>query len=349
MHLALNQGIDTAWLVKKAAEQVSLLKQDSEALNEEELSQTAGQVLAYFETVSEARLELDRQGLSLVRDFIAIFKDAMGDAAPGVRALDTKKLDAWETSYQALMAQMKPIERPVPSDDAEAEPAEPTDVADFETAGVSQETLEDTEQVEEHTAAVEMQDQPQLLQEEDVESTVGQDQAAKEESADLEQTRLETETVATGEQDLKEADDLEDIPLYDPAQHKRARDAVIQDAEVKSAREFIELGKPMPHVAPRAGSAAPREPVRALPSSGKIGTEREKIAKSPVQLEEVERLKRKLLELHEKQEMLSSKMSGILGGIKKAVGDSSAQEEPSVETMDVEQLENIIFIGREKG
>ena len=72
--------------------------------------------------------------------------------------------------------------------------------------------------------------------------------------------------------------------------------------------------------------------------------------KSPVELEEVERLKSKLLELHEKQEKLSTRMTGILGDFKEVVKRTDVKPRPPApEELSVEDLEDLIFIGRKKG
>ena len=54
--------------------------------------------------------------------------------------------------------------------------------------------------------------------------------------------------------------------------------------------------------------------------------------------------------MHEKQESLSSKMTDLLGGFKKAVrADADRQEPVPFEKLDIDDLEDIIFIGRGKG
>jgi hypothetical protein len=130
----------------------------------------------------------------------------------------------------------------------------------------------------------------------------------------------------------------DEIPLYDPSEEIAVRDVLISDAEIKTAREYMELGEDRPKVG---------EPAAANGLPPKVP---EKIEKSPVQLQEVERLKSRLLELHEKQELLSSKMSNILGDYKKAVQtETGRKDSPSVEDLDLQDLEDIIFIGRDKG
>jgi hypothetical protein len=247
------------------------------------------------------------------------------------------------------MAHMKPIEREVEVPDAEeAKMAEPE--ADSATASVAEELVEEAAPANETAFPVEIEEPAQISSQGFVEITDGSDQAVNEVAVDLEETRVEPEAAEVMDDGLGDEEALEKIPLYDPSEQMLLRDSVIRDAEVKSAREFVEMGEPMPQVIPRDERAKARDTAKPPPSPGKIREDKEKIAQSPVQLEEVERLKRKLLELHEKQEMLSSKMSGILGGIKKAVqSDTSAQEGISVEKMDIDQLEDLIFIGRKKG
>ncbi len=350
--LAVRQGIDYTWLVQKAASQVSLLKLEAETVGEEELAQAAGQVLAYFETVSGERLDLDEEGVALIREFAIIFKDAIGDAVPGVRALDTRQLEQWNSRYQWLMARMKPIEVDVsPSETEEAEVEE--------------------EEVDDAAPAVEAIDEVRADGEVVVEETTEEeDEWALDESFgdkapaafpgegdfippfDRERLVESTERERSDESDVSEPDSMEELAAYDPADEFQARDVVIPDAEIKSARESIEAGEPRPEFAERkeepvTPTTRPPEPQRARPVPRR---DEEQPVKSPVQLEEVERLKEKLLELHEKQEMLSSRMSGILGDFKKVVrGEHESHEPVSVEEFDIEDLEDLIFIGRKKG
>ncbi len=66
--------------------------------------------------------------------------------------------------------------------------------------------------------------------------------------------------------------------------------------------------------------------------------------------EEVKRLQSKLSRVHEKQELLMSKMSSILGGHRKVTQDGAGGlRRSSVDDPEIEELENIIFIGRNRG
>lgn len=321
VELALGQGIDTGWLMQKAASQTSLLKLEAEKLEEEELAQSAGQVLALFETVSEGRLVLDNDALELVRSFTQIFKDALGDAAPGVRPLDTHRLERWESSYQSLMARMKPIEQEINL--VEAEEFEIIDQEAEEAGETAPSTEDEIESVPPTGATAEAMPSARL------EPAEGPGEAPEEEA------EVAGKEGVTGGQTVGD-----DLPAYDPAQHARVRDVAITDAEIKSAREYMELGESKPNLVRKEEE----------PQEAELADEEEKISRSPVQLEEVEQLKRRLLELHEKQEMLSSRMSGILGGIKKVVDDAPERQRPdSIEKLEVDELEDLIFIGRKKG
>ncbi len=342
MELACRQGIDPSSFVRKASDQIALLKREAEMVGEEELAQGAGQLLAYLDTVSECRLDLDEEGVKVMRDFIIIFKDAMGDAAPGLRILDSERLEMWNSRYQSLMARMKPIENEIDISDLDADVAA---VKSDEDVSIStsvdepvQEAIEAYGQVQDELAeskpALDFPSGGELGRQSDQEPS---EEAVEETPAD--------DVVSAG------VSTPDSLPPYETDEELHVSDVVISDAEIKSAREFMELGEPKPELARKADDAgartvAPLDARGAFKNNGDDGTS----VKSPVQLEEVERLKKKLLELHEKQEMLSSKMTGILGGLKKVVkAEQKPAEPPSVEELGVDQLEDIIFAGRKKG
>ena len=157
----------------------------------------------------------------------------------------------------------------------------------------------------------------------------------------------------------EEVDD--EIPFYDPSDEIDVRDVVISDAEIKSAREYMELGETKPKVSkPEVSRPIADEPVefdspaqadQLEPAAAGTGPAEMRGDRPPVQLQEVERLKSKLSELHEKREALSSRMSNILSDRDKeaAYSEVDLQERPSIEELDIEDLEDIIFIGRNKG
>ncbi len=359
MELALKQGIDSIWLVQKAASQASLLKMEAGTVGEEEVSEAAGQMLEYFETVSEGRLELDSEGVGAIRDLLIAFKDVIGDAAPGVRTLDFEQVALWNKRYQALMAQMKPIESLefLKLDDAleeeKPEDEEPVQEADSKLEAETltpeeEESVVSKEEAAEETTAFEHDEQAISEVEESEEigfpgvrefaSSVVPEGSDGDEQSDVE-----------GPEPVSEENLEEELAVYDPADELSVRDVVISDSEIKSAREFMELGEPKPQLDFEDEGESEETPgaASAQPSNAENGASG---VKSPVRLEEVERLKRKLLELHEKQEMLSSRMSGILGGLREAVQPAKRTEGAvSVEELDVDELEDIIFIGRKKG
>jgi len=329
-------------------------------VHEEELAQATGQVMAYFQTVSEKRLILDEEGIALVRDLITIFKDALGDAAPGIRALDGGQLEAWNSRYQSLMARMKPIEEGVEhieSDEAEIDDDEMFEQASGRVADVDS-VREPPGETSGHDAS--LPEQETIEQSDDLRDKLARAMAAMESSAeeppasDVEEKVLDETDEAEPPHELEDGQPLpmEDVPHYDPAEEVHVRDVVISDAEVGSAREYMALGKRKPQFTPKEDQA-PASFIAEHSNEDSQRSRRESqdnFVKSPVQLEEVERLKRRLLELHEKQEMLSSKMSGILGDLKKAVrGDQKNRGRSSVGELDIEDLENLIFIGRKKG
>ena len=358
MDLSLRQQIDSTWLVQKAASQVSLLRLEAEAVGEEELAEASGQVLAYFETINEDRLDLDEEGVGVVHDFALIFKDALGDAAPGVRALDEKQIEAWDSRYQSLMARMSPL---IEEDAGVTElggvgPGEETDVEQevsgpYETADAHEETGV-VERAEDGRVDEPVGGTYKPAHARDIEEETPVEYPDAEEFVPISDEEYSAESEEIAALDAAEASSAEMLPFYDPAEEVRARDVVIPDAEVKSARERMELGEPEPEVVERKRRTEETrpEPVRGKRVEAAPGRIDREIPKSPVQLEEVERLKEKLLHLHEKQEMLSSRMSGILGGLKKAVrGEDAGQESQPVEKLDIGELEDLIFIGRKKG
>jgi chemotaxis protein histidine kinase CheA len=399
LELSMRQKIDFSWLVQKITGQLAILKLEAETVDEEELAAVAGQVEAYFETVAEGRLDFDEKGLAVMLEFTNIYKNALGDTVSDQPDFHQKRLEGWNESYQALMANMRPSFEEAPAQTEEVpmegtsakvheirdEELEPFDeqleetyetpsaleLTDAETglefAGYESDmyaaeepaTLdldEDTdeigalaefiEQISEEPAATPsdfpMEDE---IPEEEPEDIVEEPSPVVFETpADFASSLPEDEIDAIDNfgdfdiQDEGESESEDEIPLYDPSDELQVRDVVISDAEIKSAREYMELGEDRPKV---------REPVAA---DSPPPHEHDVIEKSPVQLEEVERLKSKLSELHEKQEMLSTKMSSILGDYKKAVQtEPVGRDLPAVEDLDLEDLEDIIFIGRDKG
>ncbi len=328
LELAVEQGIDSTRLLQKARDSVSDLRQEAASTGNEDLLEGSAQILAYLDTVGEGRLDLNDEGVHSILDFVSIFKDALGDAAPGIKMLSEKRLAEWNEGYQLLMARMKPI--------SEEEPAceEPQD----EAAEVSSSFLLD------EAAEGPSEDLGVLVQDT---KEIGQDAEGI--------TAEKAEAVNSGEAAVPDdevvlAEEHEPEGLFEPAEPAEAldiHDVKIPDSETVSAREAIEAG----HL------QASDHGNDFISSNGKALTPLEfrpkrngDNPKTPVQLEEVERLKKKLLELHEKQEMLSSKMSGILVDLKSNADSESEEREPvSLEEMGVNELEDLIFIGRKKG
>ena len=359
MNLSLRQQLDSSILVQKAVKQVLLLKLEAETVGEEALAQASGQVLTYFETVKDDRLDLDEEGVAIVHDFAIIFKDALGDAAPGVRALDEKQVGAWESRYQCLMARMRPsIE----------EAAGLTGLKGTELGDEKKDIVQEDDDT--HETAVAGEDEPvdeapagtyRPVHVDSSEEETPVDYLDAEEFASASDKGHSTESEELNEEaadeeiaafDAAEETSAEEVPLYCPAEDSSARDVVIPDAEVKSARERMDLGEPEPKFVGKereTGTPAPERVQSERIKAALTGFDRE-VPRAPVQLEEVERLKEKLLQLHEKQEMLSSRMDGILGGFKKAVrGEKAREGSPPVEELDIKDLEDLIFIGRRKG
>jgi len=390
LELSMRQKIDFSWLVQKITGQIAVLRLDAETIDEEELAAVAGQVEAYFETVAEGRLDFDEKGLAVMLECTNIYKNALGDTVSDEPSFHRKRLESWNELYQSLMANMKPTyEEPTEKDreethEIEEEPGtvdeqvdetyEPPPVLELsdEDAEIEAAEHESTEDIPEEPAFEDIEEAvpgaadevfeeeiPEELQAEafddyePAQSTVEETQESisrewppifSETPADFASMSLEDEIESPdeagdfGEEDEDEFAPEEEIPLYDPREDLAVRDVVISDAEIKSAREYMELGEDRPkfHEPAVVDDSPPQE---CKP-----------IEKSPVQLQEVERLKSKLSELHEKQELLSTKMSTILGDYKKAVQtETGMQDVPSVEDLDIEDLEDIIFIGREKG
>ncbi|RJP26006.1 MAG: hypothetical protein C4520_01340 [Candidatus Abyssobacteria bacterium SURF_5] len=363
IELALQQQIECNWLLQKAKTIVSALRGEAEKAEEEELAQGSGQVLAYLDTVLDGRLDFDEEGVSVIKDFVIIFKDALGDAAPGIRMLNVNELEEWNGRYQRLMARMKPVEENSASE-VEGPPGfdeQPVSIIEidniFETAG-----LIDGQQYP--GASEERQDEAEFLGTSEQSAPLRIDPIHADENlieADSAPSVEETEAVPPIESEtdaevipfrpheavppVEEPPEIEIEVIPIGADEANIKDVIIPDAEMKSARELLESDQPPPpppQLDPPKRTAV--EKIGGPAGNGQSGV------KTPVQLEEVERLKRKLLQLHEKQEILSTKMSGMLGDLKKAVRtDQKPPAAVSIEKMDIDELEDLIFIGREKG
>jgi hypothetical protein len=329
--LSLRQENDCRWLIQKSRAIVSSLKVEAEKVEEDDLAQGAGQILAYLDTTLEGRLDVDEEGITTVLDFVLIFKDALGDAIPGIRALDNGQLEEWNTRYQALMARMKPIEEKIVLPDSQDEPEEslPEPVAEILLEpSVPGNGFAEVEPEEQQTP------------------TTGEFIVSQ---ADAEELRGSNGSTPADESEAEEL--KEEAPLVN-ADDLNVRDVAIPDAEIKSARELLESKAsfeiPAPLLPKESGREAEVQKVeRIVPKNGHNG---ENHVKNPVQLQEVERLKKRLLELHEKQGMLSTRMSGILGDLKKAVDSEEKEKEVvSVEKLNIDEIEDLIFIGRKKG
>jgi hypothetical protein len=330
LELALRQDMELGGLLQKAREIVSALRLEAELIGEEELAQGAGQVLAYLETVLEGRLELDETGTGTVLDFVIFFKDALTDATLKVQAANSRELREWNERYQNLMARMKPIEEEiiarevseVQENKEELEAIEPV----LELSDADEEANAVSVPGEEMQSAQEV-----VLEEQDADSTDAQTAAG----------------IAERVEEASQAEEVvEEVQLMESAPENMAADVVIPDAETKSARELLESLEPL--VSP--ASALDQEIVIAGGNGFKSKRNGDSPVRIPVQLEEVERLKKKLLQLHEKQEILSSKMSGILGDLKKNTSvDQQERRGLSIEKMDMAEIEDLIFIGRKKG
>lgn len=357
IELALRQKIDFTWLMQKTAGQMSVLKLEAETVKEEELAGVAGQVKAYFETVSEGRLDFNEEGLSVISDFVNIFKDAMGDPVSGPGSLDRERLEEWDSRYQALMAQMKPGYEDTLLERDKAGEAESFDEPDLSVAGeeaAASEEGKEAQYVETAPVGEPEEEEITISYQEAIEDDAPVDSPAGEIIFDV-SDKVDPEAsgeVAGDLTDTIESPHEEEIPLYDPSEEIHVRDVVIPDAEIKSAREYVELGEFRPEFEESEESPDETEAESAAIGSEEISPEPARVKPdwSPVQLQEVERLKEKLFELHEKQESLSSKMTDLLGGFNKAVrADADRQEPVSFEKLDIDDLEDIIFIGRGKG
>lgn len=319
VELAHRQGLDYKWLLQKARELVCALKGEAEAACDEDLAQGAGQILAYLDTVVEGRLDFDEDGLGLVIDFVLIFKEALGEAVPGIRSLDHAQLQDWNVRYQNLMARMKPIEQDVTSEEF-SEPSRESK-SQFESAALAAEPA----------APIQEDPAPEIIEEETavLEEDLAYSQPASPEAGPGEKVHHEV---------MAEAPTVDEAP-------PSLSDVVISDAETKSARELLESMAAVPDPGPVSSHERVREVDFMAAPERRNGNGP---VKTPIQLEEVERLKKKLLQLHEKQEILSSKMSGILGDLKKTQ-EQKEQGAVSVEKLEIEELEDLIFIGRKKG
>ncbi len=401
LELSLKQRTDFTVLLQEITDRVSMLRKEAAAADEEELAEVIGQISAYFDTVSEGRLALNAEGLGVIRDCIVIFKDAIGDAAPGVGSLNRQQLRIWNARYQALMAQMEPIfeeiiPEPVTEDGAEPEPvAEKTD-GDYIPS--IHKTEDDTEK--DKTVPLRRSSDDSLNAGIEIGNQKESFVAFRAAEGSVERRDDEDVIEASAPQEPEEASpvratDADGIPLYDPSAHMGGRDVVISDEEIRSVREFIERDEPEaesiepdaevaeepepefvepdveaaeepepepkfiePDVEPTPQFISPaEEPEVEAPEPVEIIQERplfrrksDRSFQSSIQLEEIQKLKQKIFELQEKQEMLSSTVNDMLGDIKAAKSEPGQREvaEPD-EDLSVEDLEDIIFIGRKKG
>jgi hypothetical protein len=341
IELAFRQGLDYHGLVQKTKEIVSALKLEAEVACEEDLAQGAGQVLACLETILDNRLDLDEEGIGTIFDFVALFKDALGEAVPGIARLNHARLEEWNVRYQEFMSRMKPIEEDI----AQSEPQEKD-----EPLAENLQAFESIEEIDEPAvseAVLEERIHPEEEQEQE-------SAAVEEEPADAISAQVESlDTIA--DLDIADGqlpkDDEEELQVVESLPELDVQDIIISDTEKKSPKEMIESGE-------TDSDSPPVFQKNGLFDLGQQPSERngsspfrngESAVKTPVQLEEVERLKKKLLHLHEKQELLSSKMSGILGDLKKTAQEQKTPETVSVENLEIDDLEDLIFIGRKKG
>jgi hypothetical protein len=365
LELALRQKIDFTELLQEIIEQVSLLKAEAEAAKEEELAGIIGQVSAYFDTVSEGRLALKADGLAIIRDFVFIFKDAIGAAAPGVSPPDTQQLKAWNARYQTLMAQMEPIYEDVTQPlvkkdhmEVSEEPREEAPAYGDAEPEASDKEEDEEDSVDKRKGVLYITDFPE-----------GELEAAPEIGNQKESFvafRSEEDIAGqTDEGDVIDADEIEEmpepvtvevsaddeIPLYDPSEDMANRDVTISDEEIKSVREYIERDEARPEIivpeeVPEEWKPAHAEIVRREPRpAAKPG----EYLRAPVHPDEIEELKKQIIELTQKQEELKAQMSGMMGNIKAAMEDSAEEDVAPVEDLDADDLEDIIFIGRKKG
>jgi hypothetical protein len=349
LELALRQKIDFTTLLQEIIDQISVLKAEAEAAGEEDLAGIIGQVSAYFDTVSEGRLALNAEGLAIIRDFVLIFKDAIGDAAPGVSPLDKKQLVAWNSRYQALMARMEPVYE-------EFEPeSEPPEVVEEEPAAEEEPVVEKEPAVEMSPVAetpLSAEYEPPVSEEEDEveeEAAPVNEAPAKPREVPVEIGNQKESFVEfrAAENDESEPDE-EELPSDYPSADIDERDVAISDNEFESVREHMVYDEPRPEfIAPEEMEELERD--EEISEEAIVDRKPAELYQSPVQLEEIQLLKRKIMELHEKQEKLSSKVTGMLGDIKAAMTEPAGEEGASVEDMSIDELEDIIFIGRKKG
>jgi len=387
MELAMRQQIDYSWLVQKVAGQLAALQLEAETIGEEELAGIAGQIEAYFETVSEGRLDFDDKGLAIMLEFTNIYKDALADTTSGSPKVDRPRLDKWNNCYQSLMAMMTPSyeetpipppsyeETPIPPPSYEETPIPPPNYGETPVPAPTFDEAEpeppDIQFADPDIQFPDLEESPILESDHEVETPVEAPEIelggpAEEfgieefvDESDLSRRQVDKSLL----EKIDAIDQLiaqkttqqppDEIPLYDPSEELGVRDVVISDSEIKSAKEYMDMGESRPALEEVEDATESAKPVRPLlESAGTLRAESDQGggAKSPVELREVERLKAKLTELHEKQEMLSSKMSDILGDYKKAVRvEAERRDSPSIEELDIEDLEDIIFIGRRKG
>jgi hypothetical protein len=387
LELDLRQKNDFTVLLQEILDQISVLRAEAERADEQDLAGVIGQVSAYFDTVSDGRLELNAEGLTVIRDFVLIFKDAIGDAAPGVSHLDKKQLRAWTMRYQALMAGMQPVYEEVVEDREDDEFENRMILAENTRTHEEEASAEGIAVTEKMSAA----DQPfsseleidERRTEEETEPLSEPSSAEQEAALDIDYQRESFvafhDAQETGDTpDEIEATELEEdeepivvppvdtpveeeIPFYDPSADRANRDITISDAEIKSVREYIERGESKPDVLSPPSRTDVYQPERIGMEPETDGADEQRPdepSRSSIQREEIERLKQKIFELHQKQDMLSSTVNGMIGDIKAAMNESSSRtkeqpdeqpEDASVEDLSIDDLEDIIFIGRNKG
>jgi chemotaxis protein histidine kinase CheA len=317
IELAMRQQIDFSWLIHKITGQISVLKLEAETISEEQLAGVAGQVEAFFETVSDGRLDFDEKSLAIILEFTNIYKDTLGDAVSETSSNHRLRLDAWNKCYQGLMADMRPSfeARPI-----RVRPFEPPPPPEPDNTQIGS-TLEPSE--------LELYDE----EPEELASVLDIDPVKLPSQVDREPDYVADEDVEEPEPDYVADDDIsddpepwspgDDIPVYDQGlDGYYSRDVVISDSETISARECLEMEESQADDADCVGVAESEEPVR---------------------FQELSDLKAQLSELHEEQEQISSTMSEIL--------DAQALDSDQVpfDMLDEQGLEDIIFISREKG
>jgi chemotaxis protein histidine kinase CheA len=364
--LAMRQQIDFTWLVQKAKGHASLLKLEAETMGEEELAGVAGQVEAYFDTVSEGRLDLDEEGLTVILDFVIIYKRTIADAVSEMSPLNKERLDEWSSRYQALMARMEPsFEEALLGDkeDAFSEPEplfeEPEPATDDAAYVLESDENEEIEEPSTHVLVeADHADEPDAATEPTAEAPPGFIREAPEGLGEpgLEEA-VEEEADPFEQMEEFEAPPDDELPIYDPSKEIRAHDAVISDAEIRTAREYMEIGKSRPELKePERDGVSASDPLSDDYSPPPLPDHKQEPSAEPhTELQEVEGLKARLSQVHEKHELLLSKMNTIVSGYKEAVqyeADESklpCVEDLDTEDLDTEDLEDIIFIGRNRG